>query len=104
MVAPIWNAPINAIPSLRVEHDLVDVAPAPGLSGLTRLHDGMTYVMEMRGRVLVLGLVAAANFAAHQAHAQVVPGVTDLEALLTTVRAGQHVVDHPGVAALTSSS
>ena len=35
--------------------DLIDVAPAPGLAGLERLHDRMLGAMEMLGGVFVFG-------------------------------------------------
>src|SRR5438105_1087499 len=44
--------------SFKLQHDLVDVAPAPVLAGLERGHDGMLRRAEVLGGVLVLRLVA----------------------------------------------
>jgi hypothetical protein len=50
-----------------VQYDLVNVAPAPILTGLEGAHDGMAGAMEMFGGVFAGGLVATADVAALQA-------------------------------------
>ena len=39
----------------RLDHDLVDVAPSPVLTGLIRSHNRVVGLAEMLGRVLILG-------------------------------------------------
>jgi hypothetical protein len=46
---------------------LIHVTPAPVFPRLKRFHDGMLGVMEMLGRMLILGGIAAADMAAFQA-------------------------------------
>ena len=50
-----------------VQHDLVNEAPTPILTGLEGTHDGMAGPMEMFGGVFTGGLVATADVAALQA-------------------------------------
>src|SRR5205823_5760088 len=69
-----------------VKFDLVDVAPAPILARLERLHDRMLGGMEMLGGMLILGRIAAAHVAAGQAQAQVHPSVAHFQTLLASAR------------------
>src|SRR5262245_25802910 len=69
------------------QHDLVDVAPHPAFARLERPHDRMGCRLEVLGGVLVDRAVAATDVATRQAHAQMDPGITGLQALLTPVRA-----------------
>src|SRR4249920_2151209 len=64
------------------ERDLVDVAPAPVLTGLGRADDRMAALARVRGCVLIRRGVAAPDLPAGHAHAQVDPAVADLQALL----------------------
>ena len=50
-----------------IQHDIVNIAPAPTLAGLERAHDGMTGAMEMFGGMFTGRLVATADVAALQA-------------------------------------
>jgi hypothetical protein len=50
-----------------VQYDLVNVAPAPILTGLEGAHDGMAGAMEMFGGMFTGRLVATADVAALQA-------------------------------------
>src|SRR5688500_13187976 len=61
-----------------LDHPLVDEAPAPVLARLEGLHDRVARGVEVLGGVRVLGVVAAADVAADQAHSQVDPGVAGL--------------------------
>lgn len=74
---------------LLLGHLLVDVAEAPGLARLGGNHDGMLGVLEVPGRMLVRGGVAAAAMAAGQAGAEVDPVAADLEALFAAVGVGR---------------
>src|SRR5580698_9715586 len=76
-----------------VDVDLVDVAPAPIFSGLDRAHDRMTFGVEVGCGMTVLGRIAAANLAALQAHAEMDPGVSDLETFLAALGMRLHMLD-----------
>jgi hypothetical protein len=55
-------------PSVHVlQHDIINIAPAPTLTGLEGAHDGMAGAMEMFGGVFTGRLVATADVAALQA-------------------------------------
>jgi hypothetical protein len=59
-------------------HYFVYVAPFPIFSRLKRLYDRMVGGVEVLGRVLVLGIVAAAHVPASEAQAQMHPRVPGL--------------------------
>ena len=71
--------------SRRLEHDLVNVAPAPVFTGLEGLDNGMAGCMEMPGSVFVLRGVATANVPADKALAQVYPGIANFQAILAAI-------------------
>jgi hypothetical protein len=50
-----------------IQYDLVNIAPAPTLTGLEGAHDRMAGAMEMFGGVFAGGLIATADVAALQA-------------------------------------
>jgi len=56
-----------------IQHDIINIAPAPTLTGLEGAHDGMAGAMEMCGGVFTGRLVATADVAALQAQAKVNP-------------------------------
>src|ERR1700737_356056 len=70
----------------RVQRVFVYIAEAPLLAGLQRADDRVTGGVEMLGRVLVLGRVAAADVTAAHAQAQVHPGIAHRHALLAALR------------------
>jgi hypothetical protein len=70
---------------LLLEHDLINVAPAPILAWLEGLDNRMVGGMKMPRRVLVLREIAAADVSTGQAHAQVDPGITGFQAVLTAL-------------------
>jgi WD40 repeat protein len=76
-----------------IEHDLVDVAPAPVLARLGGLHDGVAGRVEVLGGVLVPGGVATADVAARQAEPEVHPAIPGRQALLAALRVGRHRPD-----------
>jgi hypothetical protein len=78
---------------LRLHRDFVDETPQPALARLEGLHDRMLGGPKMLRGVLVLGRVAAAHVAALAAQAKVNPGISRLEALLTTLGEGAHILD-----------
>lgn len=71
-----------------VELDLVDVAPAPGLSWFDGLHDGMLGMTEVLGGMFVFGGVTTTNVAAFHTQPKVDPGVAHLETLFATFGVG----------------
>jgi hypothetical protein len=50
-----------------IQHDIINIAPAPTLTGLEGAHDGMAGAMEMFGGMFTRRLVATADVAALQA-------------------------------------
>lgn len=69
----------------RLDHGLVDVAPAPVLTLLKGLYDRVISGVEMFGGMRVLRGIAAPDMPAGQAETQTHPGVACLEAVLTAV-------------------
>src|SRR5262249_48532228 len=69
--------------SSQLHPDLVDEAPTPVFTGFERAHDRVLRRVKVLGRVLVLGIVAAADVAAGPAKAQMNPGIAHGEAFLT---------------------
>ena len=66
-----------------IQHKIINIAPAPTLTGLEGAHDGMAGAMEMFGGVFTGRLVATADVTALQAQAKVNPITPRLEALFT---------------------
>ena len=50
-----------------LHHHVIDVAVTPAFARLERAYDGVLCAMEMFGRMLILGRVAAANVSADEA-------------------------------------
>src|SRR5260370_6355826 len=76
-----------------IELDLVDITPAPVLTRLGGLHDGVAGRVEVFRRVLVPGGVATADVAARQTEPQMHPLVPAGQALLAALRVGGHGPD-----------
>src|SRR6266571_1969528 len=85
--------PESRLGSTLLDVDLIDVAPAPALPGLGRLHDRVAGRLEMLGRVPALRGIAAADVPAGEAHAQLYPGIARLDAALAAFRRGFHLPD-----------
>jgi len=79
--------------SPHLEHYLIDVAPAPILSRLEGLNNGMVGRVEMFCGMFVLRGIAAANMPAFQANAQVNPAITGLQTILTSLCAGRDIMN-----------
>lgn len=73
--------------------DLINVAPAPTLTRLDRLHDRVARVMKMFGGVLILRLVAATDVAAGAAQSQMHPIVSHRQTFLAPRGAGGDLVN-----------
>jgi hypothetical protein len=63
--------------SHKLEHDLVDVTPAPVFPWLEGSNNRVVRRVEMPGGVLVLGIIAAADMSAFETEAQVHPRIAD---------------------------
>ncbi len=74
-----------------LEHDLVDVAPAPILARLEGLDNRVIGRVKMLCSVFIFRRIAAADVPADKALAQVHPCVANLQAILTAVRARRDV-------------
>jgi hypothetical protein len=84
--------PLN-FPVPRIEHQLVDVTPAPFFARLERFHNRVVGRVEMLGRVAILRVVAAADVAADHAEAQVQPPIAQVQALFATITARRDFLD-----------
>ena len=71
----------------QLDHDLIDVAPAPVFAGLERLYDRVVGGVEVPGGMLVLRGIAAANMPAFEAETQVYPRIADFQTILTPIGA-----------------
>jgi hypothetical protein len=80
LLVKIWAGPL--------EHDLVDVTPAPVFAGLEGLDNRVVGRVEMPGRMLVFRRVAAADVSTNEALAQMHPGVANFQTILAAVCAG----------------
>jgi hypothetical protein len=74
-----------------LEHDLVDVAPAPIFARLEGLDNRVVGRVEMLCSVFVFRRIAAADVPADEALAQVHPGVANPQAILTAVCARRNI-------------
>src|SRR5205807_687703 len=70
-----------------VEHDLVQVAPAPGFGRIITFDDRMAGCVEMLAGVPVRRIVAAAHMSAAAAQPQMHPDRAGLQAFLAAARA-----------------
>jgi hypothetical protein len=77
----------------KVELDLIDEAPAPGLTDFQGLHDRMFRRAEVFGRVFVLGGIAAADMPASHAQTQMNPLIAHLQTLLAPVGERLDILD-----------
>ena len=77
----------------KVQFQVVDVAPAPSLAGLERLHDRVLSAVEVLGGVFVFRRVAATDMAALQAQPQVHPAVTHLQTLFAALCVWRDLLD-----------
>jgi len=69
----------------KLEHDLVDVTPAPVFPWLEGLDNGVIGRVKMLGSVLIFRIVTAADMPAFQTEAQVDPGITRFQAILASI-------------------
>jgi hypothetical protein len=76
------------------EH-LVNVAPAPPLSGLERSDHRMLRRMKMLGRVLILRVVATTNVTALEAEAQMHPLIACRQAFFAALRRARVRIARP---------
>jgi hypothetical protein len=79
---------LNSSPSSKLEYYLVDVTPTPVFPGLEGLHNWVIRRVKVFGRMLILGIIAAANMPAFETEAQMNPPIPDSQAVLAAIRAG----------------
>src|SRR5579871_1980588 len=101
--AGVTNATGPAAKSPLLHEELIDVAPKPVFSGLERFDDRVIRRVEVLGRVLVLGTVAAADMAACLAEAKVNPRIAHFQALFTTLGGWRDLVNLAQVRTCCSS-
>jgi hypothetical protein len=77
----------------KIEHDFVDIAPAPALRRIIGFDDWMAGRAKMLRRVPIGRFIAAADMPASPADAQMHPWRARLQAFLTTGRARNNVAD-----------
>src|SRR6266849_7701666 len=73
--------------SSKLEHYRVDVTPTPVLTRLEGLDNRVVGRVEMPGGVLVLRIVTAAHMSTGEAEAQVYPGISHFQTVLTSLGA-----------------
>jgi hypothetical protein len=76
-----------------IDHDRVDIAPAPTFRRIVSLDDGMFGCVEMRCCMAHGRLITAAHVTAGSADAQVKPCTADPETILTAARTRRHPLD-----------
>jgi hypothetical protein len=77
----------------KIQFKLIDEAPSPILATLNGTHDGMLGFVEMFGSVFVLRGIAATDFPALHAKAQMDPAVASFHALLAALCMRLDVLD-----------
>src|SRR3954449_5176289 len=90
----VWSFSVR-----QVEQHFVDIAPAPAFRRIVAFDHRMGGGMEMRGRVLVRRIVAAADMAAGAADPQMQPLASAFQAFLATERARRHRLNAGDMAA-----
>src|SRR5699024_10687834 len=101
-VAPsqVWLVGRGGRGARYAEHQSVRIAPPPVLPGLERPHQRMVRMLvEVPGRVLVRGAVAAADVPADHADAQVHPGPAGGQTVLAAVRRRRYLAGEGHVSA-----
>src|ERR1700680_2835567 len=88
--------------ALKLEHQLIRVAPEPVLPRLEGTDDGMLRCAVVLGGVLIFRVVTATYVAAGHTEAQVDPPVTHPQAFLTAVTRRAHRLDLVEVGAVLS--
>jgi hypothetical protein len=78
---------------VKVQFELVHVAPTPRLAGLERLHDRMLAAVKVFGGVFVFRGVATTDMATLQAQPQVHPGVPRFQTLLAALSVRRDLLD-----------
>src|SRR5215831_20901183 len=81
-----WRSKVKPRSSWLEQH-LIEVTPDPVLTRLEGLNDRMVGRVEMFGRMLVIGRVAAAHVTTGEAEAQVDPGFSHFQTVLTALGA-----------------
>src|SRR5712692_2690531 len=75
----------------KLEHELIDITPAPVLTRFEGLDNREVGRVEMPGGVLILRIVTAPDMSTGETEAQVHPGITDFQAVLAPIGARRDV-------------
>src|SRR3981189_1697566 len=81
----VWSFSVR-----QIKQHFIDIAPAPAFRRIIAFDHGMAGGVEMRGRMLVRRIIAAADMAAGAADPQMQPLASAFQALLATARARGH--------------
>ena len=73
--------------SSRLEEQLVNVTPDPVLTRLDGLNERVVGGVEMPGGVLILRIVTAPDMSTGETEAQVYPGISNFQTVLTSIGA-----------------
>src|SRR5690242_16938873 len=95
--APAATWPERGSVGLEPQHHFVHVAPAPILARLGGADDRVPDGLEVRRRVLALGVVAAADVAAGLAHPQMDPPHPERQALFTALHVLRDIEELDGI-------
>src|SRR5882724_9850649 len=90
----VWSFSVR-----QIEQHFIDIAPAPALRRIIAFDHGMAGSVEMRGRMLVRRIVAAADMAAGATDPQMQPLASAFQALLAPERARGHRLNAGDMAA-----
>src|SRR6266850_2142816 len=90
---------VRRFPVRQIEQNFVDIAPAPAFRRIIAFDDRMRRGAEVRGRVLIGGIVTAADVTAAAADPQMQPLAAAFEAFLATKRARRDIADAGDVSA-----
>ena len=82
-----------------IEHDLIDITPAPALRRIIAFDDGMAGGVEVFGRVAMGRLIATPDMPADPAKTEMHPARMNLQALLAAKCARRHLADLRGMRA-----
>jgi hypothetical protein len=84
---------------VRLQHKLIHKAPSPILSRFVRFDDGMLRGVEVPGRMRIFGRITAPDMPAGHTKTEMDPGISDFQAILTSISAWSHFSDLIGVLA-----
>ena len=84
---------MGSLPLRQIEHDLIDITPAPAFRRIVTFNHRMLRGMEMFCGVLVRRGIAATDMAAGPADPQMDPHVTGFQTFLAAERARRNILN-----------